>query len=586
MKILGITDGISSGAAIVEDNQILSAVNEERLCRKKMAIGFPRESIKKVFELTRLRPSDIDAVAIATENVHFYEKVSAWDGWFEAKKGLVRQLFQDLASDYSALAHKLPGLHQAYYTARYPAFRARRKRIAEIVEEEFDLKAPLHFINHHLAHAASAYFPCGDDSRLIVTLDGGGDQASSHVYYAGKGRLTKLHQLSSFDSLANYYMYGTHLCGFKAQKHEGKITGLAAFGQSRYFDILQTFISSQNGDITNQAGVVFAGAVRALRKALPQDFDKRDLAASLQKHLEENAVPYVAKWLRQSKCKKLAVAGGVFANVRLNQKIHELPEVEDFFVFPAMSDEGLAVGAAFAYFSNALADKHFMPRKVQDVYLGPSYSTQEITAELDRFGLPREYKEDMENEIARKLADGYIVARFHGRMEYGPRALGNRSVLYHPCDRSVNDWLNSKLRRTEFMPFAPSTLHEYADRCFVNLEGARETAKYMTITFDCTDWMKTYCPGVVHVDGTARPQLVCEKQNPQYHKVIDRFRALTGIPSIVNTSFNMHEEPIVSSPRDAIRGFLDGHLDYLAIESFLVKNPRPIDRVLIPSLRA
>ena len=587
MRILGITDGISSGAAIVEDGRILSAINEERLCRQKMAIGFPRASIGKVFELAGIKPSEIDAVAVATEHVHFYDRVSGWDGWFEAKKGYVRQLFQDLASDYSSLANKVPGIRQSYYLTRAPFFRHRKKQIADILEREFGLKSPLHFINHHFAHAMSAYIGSGERECLVMTLDGGGDQASSQVYYAKDGQLTKIHETSSFDSLGNYYMYGTHLCGFKAQKHEGKITGLAAFGQPKYFDILQKFISCENGKMTNHAGVVFRGALEALRKSLPPDFEKKDLAASLQKHLEENAVQYISKWLHESRCRKLVVAGGVFANVRLNQRLHELPDVEELFIFPAMSDEGLAVGAAFAHFGSSLvAGKSFNPEKLRNVYLGPEYTSQEIQAELDNFGLRYDYEEDIEEDIARKLAEGYLVARFDGRMEYGPRALGNRSILYNPGDFSVNNWLNKNLHRTEFMPFAPSTLAEHAELCFKNLEGAKEPAKYMTITFDCTEWMKSYCPGVVHVDGTARPQLVCKDQNPKYHKIIAKFRELTNIPSIVNTSFNMHEEPIVCSPNDAIRAFLDGHLDYLAIGRFLVKNPKPLDRIVKPSLKA
>jgi carbamoyltransferase len=162
-------------------------------------------------------------------------------------------------------------------------------------------------------------------------------------------------------------------------------------------------------------------------------------------------------------------------------------------------------------------------------------------------------------------------------MEYGPRALGNRSILYQPNDPSVNDWLNKALRRTEFMPFAPSTLEEEAERCFLRLAGAERTARFMTITFQCTDWMKEACAGVVHVDGTARPQLVRRGDNPDYHAIIEEYRRLTGVPTVINTSFNMHEEPIVCSPEDAIRAFKLGHLDYLAIGGFLARNPAPIE---------
>jgi carbamoyltransferase len=187
----------------------------------------------------------------------------------------------------------------------------------------------------------------------------------------------------------------------------------------------------------------------------------------------------------------------------------------------------------------------------------------------------------VEREIAALLADGYVVARFNGRMEYGPRALGNRSILYQPTDPSVNDWLNQNLVRTEYMPFAPSTLAEYADQCFIGVDGAFDTARFMTITFDCTEWMKEHCPGVVHVDGTARPQLVRKEDNSSYHQIIQEFYHLTGLPAIINTSFNMHEEPIVCTPSDAIRSFQLGHLDYLALGPFVIKNPGPLNHPLL-----
>jgi carbamoyltransferase len=167
-------------------------------------------------------------------------------------------------------------------------------------------------------------------------------------------------------------------------------------------------------------------------------------------------------------------------------------------------------------------------------------------------------------------------------MEYGPRALGNRSILYQTTDKTVNDWLNKRLKRTEFMPFAPVTLREYAGRCYKNIVGAESPSQFMTITFDCTDWMKEHCPAVVHIDGTARPQIIDRDVNPSYYRILDEYRKITGIPSIVNTSFNMHDEPIVCSPADALRSFRDGRLDYLAIGNFLIEHPlRASDRQVV-----
>jgi carbamoyltransferase len=179
----------------------------------------------------------------------------------------------------------------------------------------------------------------------------------------------------------------------------------------------------------------------------------------------------------------------------------------------------------------------------------------------------------MEMKVAEKLADGKVVARFNGRMEYGPRALGNRTIMYQPGDPSVNDWLNELLKRTEFMPFAPVALWERTDKLFTDFKGALETARFMTITFHCTPWMVERCGGVVHVDNTARPQLIRREDNPTYYKIVEEYEKRTGVPVVINTSFNVHEEPIVRSPEDAIRAFLDSALDYLAIGDFLVEGP-------------
>jgi len=222
-------------------------------------------------------------------------------------------------------------------------------------------------------------------------------------------------------------------------------------------------------------------------------------------------------------------------------------------------------------------------RGITDVYLGAGYTDDEIRRSIDTAELRCDRPDDMAAEVAHLLAIGHVVARFDGRMEYGPRALGNRSILYQPSDRSVNDWLNQNLNRTEFMPFAPATLIERASKCYLNTDGAIDAARFMTITFQCTDWMKKTCPGVVHIDGTARPQLVDKDHNPGYYRIIAEFEKITGIPSIINTSFNMHEEPIVCSPEDAIRAFKLGQLDYLVIGSYLIKSPYPMTHELIPT---
>ncbi len=297
-----------------------------------------------------------------------------------------------------------------------------------------------------------------------------------------------------------------------------------------------------------------------------EHFDREDVAAWLQKNTEREVADLVGHWVRRTGVRDVVLAGGLFANVRLNQEIHQLPEVESVFVFPHMGDGGLAVGAV-------MARQKPEPVPLRDACLGPEYSRLEIEGALKAQRVRYEPVDDIEVTIAKLLADGKVVARFNGRMEYGPRALGNRSILYQTTDVTVNDWLNDKLQRNKFMPFTSSTLAEEAHRCYKNLEGAEYPAKFMTITFDATDWMKARSPGTVHLDGTSRPQLVSKEENPSYYKIIDEYRKLTGIPSVLNTSFNMHEEPIVCSPDDAIQSFMRSGLDYLAVGDYLVRNP-------------
>jgi carbamoyltransferase len=582
--VIGITDGITCGAAIIQDGTIVAAVNEERLSRLKMAYGFPRQSIAEVMALAGVSPGDIDLVAAATINNYFFDGVRPFDGWIEKDKGLVRNSVFSAAGELARLVDVIPGAEAAYYKARAPIFALRRRAIRRIVEEEFGIAAPVEFVNHHLAHATSAYFTSGFKDATVVTMDGGGDGASAHVYEVRDGRFRRVGFTSAFNSLGNYYAYITHICGFKAQKHEGKITGLAAHGTPRYLDLLNSFITIEQGELKNVGRVVFTSAVRALRKRLPAGWTKEDLAASIQAHSERLATAYVRHHLTGDAPRDLAIAGGIFANVRINQEVAEIPGVNRLFVHPGMTDQGLAVGATLvACMANRKRDR--MPREegvIRDVYLGRGYGDGEIEEALRRSGLNSSKPRSIEAEVARLLAQGHVVARFAGRMEYGPRALGNRSILYQPADRSVNDWLNKHLQRTEFMPFAPSTLMEHAEEYFDNVEPTRDSARFMTTTYDCTELTKRTCPGVVHIDGTARPQLICEEDNPSYHTIIDEFRKLTGVASIINTSFNMHEEPIVCTPDDAIRAFRLGHLDYLAIGDYLVPSPEPLQHALRP----
>ncbi|MBI2870621.1 MAG: carbamoyltransferase [Candidatus Omnitrophica bacterium] len=572
MRILGIQDGVSAGAAILDDGKIVAVVSEERLDRRKMSTGFPEHSIRECLKLAGLRAGDVDRIAVANRTGLFKRPAFEYPGWFSKREDPRKKILFGAAALVSRRLLGYDWVRRAAYRLRAGLFAGRRPKLFEVLRGEFGFTCPIEFVDHHLAHAASAYFTSGLDDALVLTLDGAGDECSSHVYAVCQGSFELKHKVDSFNSLGNYYGYVTHLLGFKAHRHEGKITGLAAYGKPSFQDRLRRLIRFREGTIENTGRVFNQSALAAIRRLLPKDYKNEDVAASIQGLLEEIALAYIRHWVVETGLKDLALAGGVFANVKLNQRIHELECVRTLFIHPGMGDEGLALGAALMVVDRLAreAGTRVKPERLKDVYFGPAYTNREIEKAVRDAGVQAEYAPDIEDRIAKLLAQGKVVARFAGRMEYGPRALGNRSVLYQATDPTVNDWLNKRFNRTEFMPFAPVTLDEHAEKCYVNLDGSRYPARFMTITFDCTDWMKEHCPAVVHVDGTARPQIITRESNPSYYRILERYYELTGLPSIINTSFNMHEEPIVCSPQDAIRSFQQGSLDYLALENWLV----------------
>jgi carbamoyltransferase len=575
MIVLGIIDSKPSSAAILKDGEILSALAEERLCRMKMASGMPRQAIHQVIADSRISAKDIDVVAVAQKVSVFEPEPIPWNGWFDGKHAGKPRPFEKISATLAPIAGYIPYAQKAHHQLKDLLSRKRLVQIPELLEREYAISAPVKYYDHHYCHATSAYYTSDYDRSLVVTLDGGGDGLSGSIYRGEHGRLTRLSAVDSFNSLGNFYSYITHLCGFKAESHEGKITGLAALGNPTYINILREFVSYEEpGQIQYSVPMYHRSALKQLANRLPVDFDKADLAASVQLLLEEIGIEFIRFWLRTTGIRSIAVAGGVFSNVKFNQRVHELAEVDNFFVHPAMDDSGLAVGGAFAALAEEPGtDPTRLLQRLKNVYFGPSYGDDEIHHCIEAFGFDATYESQITAVVAKLLAQGHVVARFTGRMEYGPRALGHRSILYQTTDPSINDWLNARLQRTEFMPFAPATLQQYAHEYFDGLDGASETARYMTITFNCTEKMRDQSPAVVHVDGTARPQILDPETAPDFYEIAMAYYELTGIPSLINTSFNMHGEPIVCTPEDALRSFKQGKLDYLAIGNWLVVNP-------------
>lgn len=568
MIVLGIGMGIDSGAALIKDGEIIAAVNEERINRRKFYIGFPRESIKTVLRIGRLTPSDLDLCALpeiayplcSDVEKETFEEPDLW-------KSLTR-LLSSLGM-LKILLGSGPGLALYRHTFGFVhAFRLMRLRG---MLKELGITSPVATSDHHTSHGAACAFASGWDEALVVTMDSSGDGYCSKVFEKRGKTLVPVKEVGCFHSFGIFYAYITLFLGHKPGR-EGKVMGLSARGDwSRTLPIFRKYIEfdEEKGILENKRRGI-ACDYRDLTGELAT-FSREDVAAGLQKHFEESLVKYVSHYVKKTGLRRVALAGGVFANVRVNQRIREAEGVEEVFVFPHMGDGGGGAGGALWAWAQATAgDKHCSPGLGQ-IYLGPSFTLQEVRAELEAAkGIIFELRENISEDLAGLLKEGKVVALFRGRMEYGPRALGNRSILYHASDKSVNDWLNRKLKRTEYMPFAPAILEEHASRYLVGWSVGQKSAHYMTICYDATDAFREQAPAVVHIDGSVRPQVLRRENNPFFHDLISRYCEMTGHPFVLNTSFNMHEEPIVCTVRDAIEAFKSSQLDALALEDYLV----------------
>ena len=446
--------------------------------------------------------------------------------------------------------------------------------------EGFRPDVKLIFFDHHLSHAAAAAFYAGYDQCAVITMDGEGDLDIHYTASTFDGVRLQCRQVGDRlgTSPGHFYMDITELLGFMSLRHEGKVLGLAAFGDPRplydKFKRAMRISADGLGFDSDFSGADDAPAKRTefLAQAI-KGHSRENVAAAAQAVFEETIVGICRNFLKTTGMNRLALNGGVFANVKLNQRLAALPECERLFVFPGMSDTGNSVGAAILALDRL--EPGFLGRarhQLDTVYWGTDPTRDEIKAELDRRGL--KYEELPFDEVVERTAQAMhksqVVGWFQGAMEFGPRALGNRSMVAAPTDRSINTWLNERLERTEFMPFAPSVLAEYADELFEGVEPGRHTAEFMTITYDVKPQWHARIPAVVHVDGTARPQLVRRDRNPKYWQLIERYRQLSGIPLVLNTSFNVHEEPIVCGPHEAAQALVDARIDHLAIGNFWV----------------
>jgi carbamoyltransferase len=552
--VLATHEDTNASAALVRGGEVLAAVAEERLTRSKFQSGFPGRAVDEVLRLGGVGLADVDVVT-AANRYHFLPRLlgtTAIEG----------------EHDLFGMPHKAWLAFQATLKDGGPVAAAVEALSARLLRSRFGREVPL--VDHHTAHAYSAYLTSGFPEALAASIDNMGDGWSARLFRCRGGRCEPLCGSDAVASPGQFYGEISQLLGFHVLM-AGKVTGLAARGDpARAYPIMEKLFGLEPDGGGFRCAPLWGkargrGPFRELSGMSPED-----VAAAAQKRLEDVVVEYVRRALKETGDRHLVLAGGVFANVLVNQRLWNLPEVDAIFVHPAMSDQGIALGAALAVQAGTLP-----PRAIDHVFLGPGFDDDRIGALLEDEGLPYERCADVDAEVAAQVVAGRVVGRFTGRMEYGPRALGHRSILYHTADPSVNDWLNARLERSEFMPFAPATLAEHAAAMFEDYgPGADRTSRFMTITFRCTDAMKRLSPAVVHLDGTARPQVVHEESEPGLHRILKLVHERTGVPSVVNTSFNMHGEPIVCTPGDAVRCFRQGRLDVLAIGSFLVGGQR------------
>jgi carbamoyltransferase len=561
MYILSIHSGGHDATAVVSSGQkILGAVQLERLTRiKGDGNRFPYEAIEEILTLSNLRFSDLDVCLFSRMGFpsRFYSH------WPVPKK--VEYAIRRVAG-VERVKHLSSEMLRTGNCDELDLININKLR------QHFGLRenCKIGFYNHHFAHALSALAYTDWNEAIMYTSDAGGDNVCwSHrllknckifdLYGSEKETLSP----QAVDSLGWAYGFATMALGYKMARHEGKLTGLAAYGNPVLYDELsEHFFIDELGRCTTD----FSSLKEMKKKifSLAKKVNPADMAASIQLVLETKVVDSISKLVALHGIRKLAVAGGVFANVKLNSAIIGSGHLDDFFVFPGMGDEGLAVGGIHQWLIQETGLKTWLSdrQELKDVYWGRNYS-EKIDLVLTANSSLSCIIGNPVNDAAKLLSHSMIGAVYVGRMEFGPRALGCRSILANPSNKDVNQTLNKRLNRTEFMPFAPYVLENDADDVFIIDRASKRGLRFMTITCPVRPEWRPKIPAVVHVDGTARPQIVNRDINPLYADILQSFKAETGLPVLINTSFNAHEEPIINSPYECEKALCDSRVDFI-----------------------
>ena len=564
MIILGVHPGYHEAAAcLFNDYRMVSAVSLERLTRRKIDGGrVPDEAIDECLAIAGLTRREVDAVVLG-------RGAFAWRYFkhFRGSRLLEGKVRHALGKEkHKSMERELVRAGHANSEALFDG----KKFLADFGFRE---STRLTFYNHHLAHALPTLFHTDWQDALLYTSDGGGDNVQYSHRIFQDGALSTLYggdecfaAPARIDSLGLAYGYATQALGWRINRHEGKLTGLAALGQPSAAEAIAThFKVDAEGQI--QSGFATNPELRQFMFKTAENISREDMAASIQEVLEQVTLESVRHLLARYSVRRLGLCGGVFGNVRLNRLLAEETDIDELFVYPAMSDQGLPAGGVLQFLLERDGMKTWLAARypLETLYFGRDWGTgaDKVLGGTAGLGVISDNPVDKTAEL---LMAGNAVAIFSHGMEYGPRALGARSILASPADAGINDALNQRLSRSEFMPFAPVIAEDDAATLFDI--GARNsyTAHFMTITCNVKQDWRARIPAVVHVDGTARPQIIRRAHNPLYYDILAAFKQLSGLPTMINTSFNVHEEPIINRPEECAQALLDDRVDYVVTD--------------------
>jgi carbamoyltransferase len=575
--VLGVTLSHYSGAALVKDGELVAAVAEERLNREKFSVAFPTLSIRSVLQIAGVRPEQVDLVALGTRCERF-DSNRAQAGEYRLTTNLVSAASRFVPT--SILGSE--ALRQVYLAtmSRVRSWERANKDKRFWDELGFDPRK-IRVYDHHDCHAASAFYTRPQSGpALVLTCDGNGDGLCATVSVGQDGHFERKIAVNSMHSIAGFYAQVTRFLGMKPWQDEYKVMGVAPYADPRKGrDILELFRRMWKVDglgFRNDSGRACAAMVSYLNRKVPnRRFDY--VSWALQAIFEEIVVAWVRNNVEHFKLGSVSAAGGGFLNIRANSKIVELPEVDQLHVFPAAGDDGISVGAAYMGYREMCLRKGESVRHVpmKDAYLGPALpeDLDEFVQTLDPARFRVEKPENIAERVADLLAQGQVVGRASGRMEFGPRALGNRSLLANPSRLEAIRQLNAMIKQRDFwMPFAPSIMEEHAKDYVINPKG--HAAPYMLLSFDTTERSGEIAAGCHQGDLSCRPQIVSREQNPEYHAILEAFHRKTGIGGVMNTSFNLHGDPIVASAKDAVGVLEKSGLRHLVIGPYLVIKQR------------